>query len=199
MDKHLDSTKYQDILKTAHDLFWKHGIRRVTIEEVCREAGVSKMTFYRYFSNKEELARVVLEKLFDESVEKYRALMKEDISFEEKVKRQLMAKFEGTKEISAELIKDIYSDKKSGLSEYWEKRAHEFTEEVLRDYAEAQRAGLIRKDINLNFILYFNQKAAEMIMDPNMAALYETTQDLIMEVANLFFYGIFTRHNKQNE
>lgn len=195
----MDSTKYQDILKTAHHLFWKHGIRRVTIEEVCREAGVSKMTFYRYFSNKEELARVVLEKLFDESVEKYRALMKEDIAFEEKVKRQLMAKFEGTKEISVELIKDIYSDKKYGLSEYWEKRAHEFTQEVLRDYAKAQQAGLIRKNINLNFILYFNQKAAEMIMDPNMAALYETTQDLIMEVANLFFYGIFPRHNDQNE
>ena len=52
-----DSSKSLDILNTARQLFWKHGIRRVSVEEVCREAGVSKMTFYRSFPNKIELAK----------------------------------------------------------------------------------------------------------------------------------------------
>ncbi len=36
--------KRELILSTGKDLFWKFGFRRVTIEEICKEAGISKMT-----------------------------------------------------------------------------------------------------------------------------------------------------------
>ena len=48
--------KYDDIMSTGKDLFWKYGIRRVTVEEICEKSNVSKMTFYKYFPNKETLA-----------------------------------------------------------------------------------------------------------------------------------------------
>ncbi len=51
-----NNEKYKDILETGQELFWKFGFRRVTIEEICKEAGISKMTFYKYFSNKMDLA-----------------------------------------------------------------------------------------------------------------------------------------------
>jgi AcrR family transcriptional regulator len=199
LDQYKNNTKYQDILQTAHDLFWKHGIKRVTIQEVCREANVSKMTFYRLFDNKVDLAKKVLQQMFDEGLEKYRALMAEDISFEEKVKRQIMAKFEGTKEISSELVKDIYTDKSLGLHDYWEERRMEMVNLVLEDYAQAQKKGWIRKDINLNFIFYFNGKVAEWIYDPVLKSMYDTDQDAIMEITKIFFYGIFPRSEKENE
>ncbi len=199
MDEHKKNTKYQDILKTAHDLFWKHGIKRVTIQEVCREANVSKMTFYRFFENKVDLAKRVMQQMFDEGLEKYRALMAEDIPFEEKVKRQIMAKFEGTKEISSELVKDIYTDKSLGLHDYWEQRRTEMVNLVLEDYANAQKKGWIRKDINLNFIFYFNGKVAEWIYDPVLKSMYDTDQEAIMEITRIFFYGIFPRSDKNDE
>ncbi len=199
MDQHKNNTKYKDIIKTAHDLFWKHGIKRVTIQEVCREAQVSKMTFYRFFENKVDLAKRVLQDMFDESLEKYRTLMAEDISFEEKVKRQILAKFEGTKEISAELVKDIYTDKKLGLFEYWEERRKQMLAIVMNDYREAQKQGWIRKDMNLDFIIYFNGKVGEWIYDPVLKSMYETDQDAIMDITKVFFYGIFPRSEKENE
>ena len=52
------SAKLQAILDAAKSLFWKHGIRRVTIEEICEVAGVSKMTYYKYFSNKTAIAKL---------------------------------------------------------------------------------------------------------------------------------------------
>ena len=102
-----NSTKDSDITQTAYKLFWKHGISRVSIEEICREAGVSKMTFYKFFSNKKELGEKVIDNIIDESLEKYRSLMKEEISFEKKIRKQLLLKFEGTKEISQEINKKI--------------------------------------------------------------------------------------------
>ena len=41
----LKSKKQLELLKIARELFWKHGFKRVSIEEICQKASVSKMTF----------------------------------------------------------------------------------------------------------------------------------------------------------
>ncbi|WP_250435650.1 TetR/AcrR family transcriptional regulator [Caballeronia sp. ATUFL_F2_KS9A] len=43
------------ILYTAHDLFYRHGIRATGIDRVIAESGVAKKTFYRYFPSKDDL------------------------------------------------------------------------------------------------------------------------------------------------
>ena len=196
MNEQIASGKYNAILKTAHDLFWKFGIRRVSIEEICREAGVSKMTFYRYFSNKTDLTKKVVKNLFDKILHDYRELMQKDIPFAEKVKQQLMMKFEGTNELSAELVKDIYSNPETEIYKYWKLRVDEMMEIVFDDYKNAQEMGYIRKDIKLEFLIYMSNKITEIASDANLQKLYPTMQALIMEFANHFFYGLLPRDEK---
>ena len=193
MSTAITNEKYTSILKTSHDLFWKFGIRRVTIEEICREASVSKMTFYRFFSNKSELAREVVKNLFDEMLKDYRKLMSEDIPFKEKIEKQLLMKFEGTKEISSELVKEIYGDQNSELFIYWKSRADEMLKLVFEDYSYAQKNGWIRKDIKIEYIIYMSNKVSEIASDENLQKLYPDMRSLIMEIANMFFYGLLPR------
>ncbi len=49
------------ILLTAHDLFYRDGIRATGIDRVIAESGVAKLTFYRHFPSKNELVREFLE------------------------------------------------------------------------------------------------------------------------------------------
>lgn len=49
------------ILLTAHDLFYRDGIRATGIDKVIAESGVSKVTFYRYFPSKQQLVMAFLE------------------------------------------------------------------------------------------------------------------------------------------
>ena len=51
----------QRILVTAHDLFYRHGIRATGIDRVIAESGVTKVTFYRHFPSKAELTHVYLD------------------------------------------------------------------------------------------------------------------------------------------
>ena len=44
------------ILEAAYDLFSRHGIRAVGVDTIVAEAGVAKMTLYRHFASKNELA-----------------------------------------------------------------------------------------------------------------------------------------------
>jgi AcrR family transcriptional regulator len=49
------------ILLTAHDLFYREGIRATGIDRVIAEAGVTKVTFYRHFPSKTLLICAFLE------------------------------------------------------------------------------------------------------------------------------------------
>jgi len=49
------------ILLTAHDLFYRDGIRATGIDRVIAEAGVTKVTFYRHFPSKNALICAFLE------------------------------------------------------------------------------------------------------------------------------------------
>lgn len=194
-----DSPKHLELLRTAKQLFWKHGIRRVSVEEICREAGVSKMTFYRAFPNKIELAKAMLQEMFDESMNEYKAIMAKDIPFEEKVREQLLLKFKGTQGISAELVRDIYSNQEWGLREYMEQRTEQALKVIMDDFAQAQQKGWIRQDMRLGFILYLFHKMQEWITDEQLLASYRDTHGLIMEITNFFFYGLIPHESKGHE
>ena len=45
------------ILHTAHDLFYREGIRATGIDRIIATAGVTKVTFYRHFPSKNDLIR----------------------------------------------------------------------------------------------------------------------------------------------
>ncbi|QBK03860.1 TetR/AcrR family transcriptional regulator [Hylemonella gracilis] len=49
------------ILRKAHDLFYREGIRATGIDRVISESGVSKVTLYRHFPSKNELVLAFLD------------------------------------------------------------------------------------------------------------------------------------------
>ena len=191
--------KYYDIVTTAKDLFWKHGFKRITIEEICNVANVSKMTFYKYFRNKAELAKEIIRLIFDESMETYKEMMSSDIPFAEKMKMQVRMKMEGTKDISDEFVKDVFGEKDSELYNYWQTRANEAIVMVINYYKEAQEKGWLRKDVKIDFILYMINKFFEFVNDEALVAKYDTMQDLIMEINKFFLYGILPYENITDE
>lgn len=56
-----DKPAKERILLTAHDLFYRDGIRATGVDKVIAESGVSKVTFYRHFPSKRDLIRAFLE------------------------------------------------------------------------------------------------------------------------------------------
>lgn len=50
------------ILDTAYQLFSRHGIRDVGIDDIVRESGVARATLYRNFASKDDLALAFLER-----------------------------------------------------------------------------------------------------------------------------------------
>lgn len=49
------------IVRTAHTLFYRDGLRATGIDRIIAESGVAKLTFYRHFPSKDDLIRTFLE------------------------------------------------------------------------------------------------------------------------------------------
>jgi AcrR family transcriptional regulator len=187
-----NNNKYNSILKTAKTLFWKHGIRRVTIEEICKEAEVSKMTFYKFFPNKNDLAKTILDNLVQSSTVKFKNIVKSELLFSEKLKEIFLLKIEGMNNFSMEFINDIYNNPETGLKGFMEEQQQKSMQLIVDFYTKAQQKGYIRPDVKIDFILAFSNQIMEMMKNKQLIAQYSKPQDFIVESMNVLFYGITT-------
>jgi AcrR family transcriptional regulator len=186
--------RYVLVLVTSRELFWKHGLRRVTVEEICREAGVSKMTFYRFFPNKVALAKAVYDKEVEEGYEKFKSIMEnENASPLEKMEEILLLKLEGASDISPEFMQDFYANPELGMLTHVEEKSREIWVEVIKDFKKAQQQGWLRKDFKPEGIFMFLNKFLDIFKDEKFTELYGSPQELVMELARFFIYGIMPR------
>lgn len=190
----IEDQKLRDILIAAKGLFWKFGFKRVTIEEICREANVSKMTFYKHFKNKMALIKYLLNHITDKAMKQYQDIMESDIPFIEKVKKSIVLKMEQSKDMSNEFYDDYFRHADPEMLVFLQQKTSEFLGTIYNDYVNAQKNGDIRKDIKPEFIMYFLNHILEMAKDERLEKMYDNPQEMIMEFTNFFFYGVLPRN-----
>lgn len=194
MEEISQNKKCLDIIQAARTLFWKHGFKRVSIEEICREAKTSKMTFYKFFANKLELAKAVFDFVVDDSVSTFKTVLQSTTSASELIAQMLQMKKEGIHEISKEFISDFYTNPDLGLKDYIEEKTRTVWATMIGDFKLAQERGILRKDLNIEFFVYFTQKFSDLLNDPYLNKIYPNPQDLIMELTRFSAYGISPHH-----
>ena len=182
------------ILQTGKDLFWKFGFKRVTIEEICKEAGVSKMTYYKFFSNKMDLVKTLMDDLMQSALVKYRKLMDSGRPYPEKVMGMVELKREQTQSMSSEFFKDYLQSGDPELIAYLEKLSNDNLEIFKNDFQKAQQNGDIRNDLKVEFIMAVLNHLIDWVQhDTSLLELYDEPQDLAVELTRFLFYGILDR------
>jgi len=183
----MPSPKNERIRKTA-----------VNVEEICREAGVSKMTFYKYYRNKNDLVKSIMEEKINESIVTYREIMASGLPYTSKVEKIILLKMEQTREMSSEFFRDYFNSGDEELMAFMNKKTRMTVEMVTEDFRRAQEQGLIREDIRIEFIMYFMNKMLHLAQDKELKKHYPSMNDLIMEMTRFFFYGVMKRNESQN-
>ncbi|MEN8156036.1 MAG: TetR/AcrR family transcriptional regulator [Bacteroidota bacterium] len=187
------SPKREQVLRTGRELFWKFGFRRVTIEEICREAGVSKMTYYKHFTNKTDLVKTIMEGALKESLKKYRAIIDSKVPYPEKVVQMVELKREQVEHMSNEFFRDYMQSDDPEMVSFLHLMAEENLKMIADDFRKAQKKGDIRKDLKVEFLMYIMNHMIEMTHDPQLLDMYPDSRELVMEITNFLFYGILDR------
>lgn len=187
--------KQKHILETAEDLFLRFGIKRTSIEEICSKANVSKMTFYKYFKNKNDLAKNLWSLMFEYGMKRFKEIEKMDISFQEKVDLILKMKEESSKNLSHEFAIEYFFSNDE-LREFFNQMYQNSISAFINFFKNAQAKGEIRSEIKPEFFIAAINKLMELVENKELVQSYTTYKDFVLEVNNFLYYGIFPRPEK---
>ena len=182
------SRKRDQLIQTGEDLFVKHGMRRVTVEEICRQAGVSKPTFYVYFENKTALARRIDELWIEEALERIDEIEDADVPFPEKMERILAVKQELAARPGPEFLEDLI-----GL----EIDLSHALRRVMRFLVQGQQRGEIRSDVRPELLMAAFDVLNSMQYDARIRDLYGDAKALAGDVFKLFHYGALSAEQRE--
>ena len=191
------SPKFRKITKSAESLFIKFGLKKVTVEEICHEAGVSKMTFYKYFKNKIELAKYLWKTGIDDAMNQLDELDRMDASFPEKVNLILKLKEESVSQWGNQYIRD-YLEMMPELLDFYNEIFNRVITRFMDMIHKAQDKGEVRKSMKPEFFLLIAQKMIELFKDEQLSSLYPDYTELALEINNFLYYGIMPIPGKEN-
>ncbi len=192
------SGKQSQIVETAEILFKRYGIKRVTVEEICSKAMVSKMTFYKYFPNKIELVKYIWNAWFEMGWSKIDEINEMSIPFTEKLRLMIEWKMEFISEMNPEIIEEyvhVATELKVFMQENRQKSFYRF----LDYFAGWQKNGDIRKEVRPEFLIAVVNKIQEMFNNDNLRKLYKDPSEFTHELHKLLFYGIVPRPGTEKQ
>lgn len=187
--------KKKQILTTAEDLFLKFGIKRISVEEICSTASVSKMTFYKYFKNKNDLAKYLWSLMFDYGMKKFEEIENMNVTFQEKVELILKMKEESSTNLSHEFALEYFFSNDE-LRDFFNQMSKKSIDAFIEFVKDAQTKGEVRPEMKPEFFIAAINKLMELVENKNLVQKYNCYKDFVLEVNNFFYYGIFPRPDK---
>ena len=189
------SQKKQQLIDSAQVIFSKHGIRRVTVEELCRTAEISKMTFYKYFKNKWDIGRAVIDITFEKGLSYYNNMLQEDITFAEKIEQILKITMIQINSFGAPFIEDL-TDKRSPLNKHFSAKQKAVSRLSVEFLTQAKNDGHIKKEIKIPFLLFILDRTTEFFNDPELISIMPDTKERGYELASLFLHAFSNAKNE---
>lgn len=144
----------EKLLETAIDLVNQHGMRYLTIRNICDEAGISTGSFYNLFDGKDDLVAYYLRNVFTSYKQKAEELAIGHTSLERII---LIYRFyiDCVLETGLEFISGLYSSINNPVFNFLEREAEEelVLGRVRQDLEEGLAAGEVLDTINVNEVL----------------------------------------------
>ena len=176
------------LIEAAQELFFKYGVARVTVEEICKTSKISKMTFYKYFSDKWDIAKAVLDYLINEGLKAYYHLIEEPIPFDQKVEQVLMLSDSQVHALGSAYLNDLMKPD-SPLYEYFTEQQKKMRELSVEFLQQAQEKGLINNEIKIPVALFMLDRLSELLNEPGFIQIIPDIEERAAEIAKFFFHG----------
>ena len=121
--------------------------------------------------------------------------MESDAPFSVKFAKILKLKVEFVKQMSTAFTNDILTARDRSIRNYFNTKLEQNRHLLLDFYSKAQEAGKIRSDISLDVIIQLQNNLFELIKNESFRARFPDIQTMIMQVSDLYLFGISSRKN----
>ncbi len=156
------------ILNGAEELFFKYGIKSVTMEDIAKHLGISKKTIYQFYSDKNELVEIFMAERLKENEHECRLIAKNATN----VIEIFFALMEHLGVMFSNMNPKLFYDLQKYHPTTWKlfKQFKEgFIELMVQDSLKrGMKEGFVRKDINTKIIARLRMEEVEMGFNPEL-------------------------------
>ena len=182
----------KQIIHAASELFFTHGYRRVTVDEIAAALGISKKTLYKHFASKEDLLLAVTETFYTE-IQAGIDTLHTDPSL------NFQARFNGFVQLleqkGAQIGPLIRNDIRVHAPDVW-RRVEELRQQVIfgelrRLIAEGQVNGAFRSEIDLALHTALLTIWMEAAANSDILARFSVSaSDVVRTILDIYLHGI---------
>lgn len=188
-----DEPARERILSFASGKFLREGFAKISVDELTSELAISKKTFYKYFTSKEDLLTQIMDRLVAGIRTRFLTIIDSDRDFIEKLS-QVMALLANE---LGRLSLPLQADLQRHAPHIW-KRVEDFRRErITKNFAslleQGMEEGFVRKDINKKIALLTFLGAVESIIRPSVLINESfSAREALQSIMAIFFRGILT-------
>jgi AcrR family transcriptional regulator len=181
------------ILEKGTQLFFRYGVKSVTMDAIAADLGISKKTIYQHFPDKDSMVLQVVEIFVQQDEVKWAELDKQFPNVIEK----MFKSFEMMKEMLSQMdprllfeIEKYFPNAYKVFRDYNEKGIHAY---LINDFKKGIQFGYFRRDIDVELLARLRMAEVGLAFKPdfypnNKLSLYETQLTLM----DIFMRGILT-------
>lgn len=181
------------ILEKGTELFFRYGVKTVTMDAIATDLGISKKTIYQHFPDKDSMVYEVVKTFTEQDLEKWAELDR----LYPNVIEKMFKSFEMVKDMLVQMnprllfeIQKYFPTAYQLFVEHGEKCIHE---NLIADFKKGAQFGYFRNDIDFELLARLRMAEVDLAFNPNFfpnnkLSLYETQLTLM----DIFMRGILT-------
>jgi AcrR family transcriptional regulator len=178
----------KSIIELAASKFSQLGIRNVSIDDICNELHISKKTFYKYFSQKEDLIVAVLVNFGEQNSKKFIKIYENNNSIDALV--QIIMELKKTDDNKPQVfLHDLKKYYPEIYSNFREKQMLVIRENFESNLKKGIDEGYYRENMDVEMVSYFHSM--------QLRSLFEQMQDGSAKISKKrmmnFFIDLITR------
>lgn len=179
------------IISKARQLFFTYGLKSVSMDDLAKEAGVSKKTIYQYVSDKAELVTKVAKQFMDchkaETVQSYNLATNavEEVVLQAKVSLAQLAPIKYS----------FFHDMEKAFPDAWQMLLQHRREHLLGSITQNLKRGinegLYRTGLDLELTPHIRLQQLQLVVLPGaFTPFHLTMEQLMMRLTSFYLHGI---------
>lgn len=186
------------ILTKARELFFSHGLKSVSMDDLARMAGVSKKTIYQSFSDKNELVDTIVDDLIQCHHRLFKACQQAAKDPVDEVLKQADAPFETWASVNPGFFFELEKFFPHVWLKLEEHKQKVLLPGIMQNLERGKAEGCYRSDINTAFTADIRICQLANALQPHLLTSQRMSVNQLMQELTIFYlHGITTEKGKK--
>src|SRR5690606_31703206 len=177
----------QRIVSTAGQLFMRHGVKSITMDDVAKECGMSKRTLYEYFADKESLLIACIEAFIAYKRAEHEEFLKESDNVIEALIKSFKRSLE-LQDISPLFFVEVRRFYPNVAKTHAARAENARCEDSMKFLKLGIKQGLFRKELNIDIVVDILASMERSMSELAADIIYNKKFDLKEYIMTFLFY-----------